>query len=68
MFKMDKFMKRLLFVVTSLVLISILLVNCTENQRNKVKQPKSVMNMTKKIFGEVDGKTVFQYTLTNKTE
>ena len=59
-------MKRLLFVVTSLVLISILLVNCTENQRNKVKQPKSVMNMTKKIFGEVDGKTVFQYTLTNK--
>ena len=66
MFKMDKFMKRLLFVVTSLVLIAILLVNCTENQRNKVKQPKSVMNMTKKIFGEVDGKTVFQYTLTNK--
>lgn len=59
-------MKRFILVLTSLVLSSVMLVNCSGNQGRKGKQPKFVMNMTKKICGEVDGKKVYQYTLTNK--
>lgn len=59
-------MKRFILVLTSLVFSSLLLVNCSGNQGRKEKQQKYTMNLTKKIFGEVDGKTVFQYTLTNE--
>jgi aldose 1-epimerase len=49
------------------VFAMLLLINCSGSRdQNNGKDQKYEMNMTKKIFGEADGKQVFQYTLTNK--
>jgi len=49
-----------------LLLAITMMMSCAGNKEKKQADKK--MNLKKEIFGEVDGKKVFQYTLTNENE
>jgi len=60
-------MKKVFTYVLTLAAFGIILMGCTGNNSSKKKQPlKYEMNMKKTVFGNVDGKQVFEFTLTNK--
>lgn len=60
-------MNRAFFINLLGVFAMLLLINCSGNRnQNNGQDKKYEMNITKKNFGEVGGKQVFQYTLTNK--
>lgn len=49
-----------------MLLATAMMISCAGNKEKKQADKK--MNLKKEIFGEVDGKQVFQYTLTNENE
>ena len=60
-------MNKAFFINLLGVFAMVILSHCSGNRdKNNRQDQKYEMNMTKKLFGEVDGKQVFQYTLTNK--
>jgi aldose 1-epimerase len=60
-------MKKVFPYLLTLAAFGIILMGCTGNHSPKKKQPlKYEMNMKKTVFGNVDDKQVFEFTLTNK--
>jgi len=60
-------MKKVVSYAAMLATIGLLLIGCTEHQNSKQKRTlKYEMNMKKILFGNVDGRQVFEFTLTNK--
>ena len=60
-------MKRLIPFLLMLAFTGIMLTGCNGNHGSTKKKPlKYEMNMKKNLFGTVDGKQVFEFTLTNK--